>query len=456
MWPQLRDFFARELLTLIDPTQPGHRRRKVQVVATVGSALTLGMVTAFGVAPMVPSSALHGAPVRLPITFPDLTQQIEQLDAHPQTFVHQVSLQRGETVSDLLRRMSVDDTDAERFVRRNANARLLLRLQPGQLVQAVTDQDNKLVSLSTLLSSSDKTSRELVIDRNHVNELQAQIITLQNDTEWAMRSGAIKGNFFTSMDDAGVPDEVVEQMVRIFSGVINFHKDVRRGDRFRLVYENIMQQDHSVRTGRVLAVEFVTGGKTHQALWYAEPDGPAEGSYYTFEGKNLKQAFLRTPLEFSRLSSGFGERQHPFSHKWKMHKGVDFAAPIGTQVYASGDGVVSFVGQQTGYGNIIIIDHAGDYSTRYAHLSAFAKGLSTGEKVAQGQTIGYVGQTGWATGPHLHYELRYKDVPMNPFSTSVAATPPLNGARLNLFELYATNLLKRIDLLRTTQVAQAS
>ncbi len=308
MWPKLRDFFARELLTLIDPTQPKHRRRKVQIVATVGSALTLGMVTAFGVAPMVPDSALNGSSVTLPLTFPDLAKQIQQLDAHSQTYIRQVAFRRGETLSDMLSRLSIQDPAAEKFIRDNAVARRLIGVPAGQVVQAETDDDGKLVTLSTVLSTGSAAAQQLVIDRNDAGRLRARMEQLANDTEWAMRSGAIAGNFFTAMDDAGVPDAVVAQMVNIFSGVINFQRDVRRGDRFRLVYEVVKQQDRTVRTGRVLAIEFINQGKTHQAIWYADPQGSSDGAYYGFDGRNLKQAFLRTPVEFWRFSSAFGGR----------------------------------------------------------------------------------------------------------------------------------------------------
>jgi len=350
--------------------------------------------------------------------------------------------------------LSIQDPAAERFIRENAVARRLIGVPPGNVVQAETDDDGKLVSLSTVLSNGSTAAQQLVIDRNDGGRLRARMEQLANDTEWAMRSGAIAGNFFTAMDDAGVPDAVVAQMVNIFSGVINFQRDVRRGDRFRLVYEVIKQQDRTVRTGRVLAIEFINQGKTHQAIWYADPKGAPEGAYYGFDGRNLKQAFLRTPVEFSRISSAFGGREHPFQHKWKQHEGVDLAAPIGTRVFAAGDGVVKFVGKQNGYGNLVEIDHSGNYQTRYAHLSGFGQGMKPGTRVTQGQVIGFVGQTGWATGPHLHYELRFKGVPLNPFSTDVAAVAPLSGPRLKLFDMYAENLLKRIDLMRTVQVAE--
>lgn len=456
MWPKLRDFFARELLILIDPTHDLHRRRKRQIVSVVGSVLTLGMVTAFGIAPMVPDAALRGDRVQMPIAFPDLTPQIRQIDAHEQTFVSQASLQRGDTVDGLLQRLSINDPQAERFIQADRHARALFHLPSEQLISAVTDDAGKLLSLTAMLSFDAEQSRELKISRNAQNRLGSSVNVLPNETQWDMRSGTIDDNFFRAMDDAGVPESVVAQMVRIFSGVVNFHKDVRRGDRFRLVFENIQQQGRTVRYGRVLAVEFVNRGKTYQTVWYAEPGQASNGTYYTFDGKHLRQAFLRTPVEFSRLTSGFGTRNHPLFQDWRQHNGVDFAAPVGTRVFAAGDGTVSFVGQQNGYGNIVMINHAGGYSTRYAHLSGFAPGVRAGQRVAQGAVIGFVGQTGWATGPHLHYELRYRGQPLNPFATSFAAAPPLDGKRLERFNLYTTHLLKRIDLMRTVHIAQIS
>lgn len=193
-----------------------------------------------------------------------------------------------------------------------------------------------------------------------------------------------------------------------------------------------MFEGRPVGSGRVLAVEFSNRGKQHSAAWYS-PNDDERGNYYDFEGNSLRGAFLRTSLKFSRISSTFGMRQHPILNKWVGHKGVDYAAPSGTPIHATGDGTISFAGWQNGYGNVIIIEHAGGYSTVYAHQSRLAAGMAKGRRVSQGEMIGYVGSTGWATGPHLHYEFRVKGVPVDPLSASLPVTQKLTAAEIQAF-----------------------
>ncbi|PSB92317.1 M23 family metallopeptidase [Candidatus Pandoraea novymonadis] len=454
MYTNLRDFFVRELLILIDPTQSEHQKRKVQIVATVSFALTLlGIVTLFNVAPMVPNSSHAAASTNLPLRFPSLAKQ--QIDAQTETFIHQIAVRRGETLNDILARLSVNDNAAQRFIRNNVVARRLVGTTAGRVIQAKTDKNGHLISLSSIPPNGASNAKKLVLERNDTGVFHARIDRLlNNNSDWAMCSVAVDNNFFNAMRDAGVPDTVVTQIVNIFSGVINFEKEVGPGDYFNLIYENTMQQDRTAEAGRLLAIEFVNRGKTHQAIWYTEPDGNSEGSYYGFDGRKLNQVFLRTPVEFSRISSTFGGREHPLARQWKQHQGVDLAAPTGTCVFAAGDGVVNFVGRKNGYGNIVMINHHSDYQTRYAHLSAFSPKVRTGTRVTQGQIIGYIGQTGWATGPHLHYELRHKGKPHNPFSKNIAAVAPLSGHRLKLFDMYTENLLKYINLMRALKVTK--
>jgi murein DD-endopeptidase MepM/ murein hydrolase activator NlpD len=207
------------------------------------------------------------------------------------------------------------------------------------------------------------------------------------------------------------------------------------------------QDGEPVRSGRLLAVEFVNDGKPHQAVWY-QPAGQA-GSYYAFDGQSLRRAFLRTPIEFSRISSGFGGRMHPILNTWKQHTGVDYASPIGTPIRATGDGVVAFAGQQNGYGNVVIIKHQGVYSTLYGHMSAFAKGMRTGARITQGEVIGFVGMTGWATGPHLHYEFRINNQAKDPLRVAMPQALPIPGEQLAAFRTRSADLNHQIMLLRS-------
>jgi murein DD-endopeptidase MepM/ murein hydrolase activator NlpD len=457
MWSRLREVFARELVVLVDPTNALHARRRKQLTAAVGTVFTLGMAAAMGVAPRSAFDDPQAPRVREAIRLPDLRAQLEQLTETDATFVREERMQRGDTIASLLKRLGVDDPDAQDFIRRNTTARGLFALNPGQTVQAEVDENNLLVSLQANLGGDAKASRELVIERvgNEEAAYKARVQSVENELQYEMLSGAIAtGGFFKAMDAAGVPDDIVQQMLSIFSGVIDFHHDIISGDRFRIVYEAGFRDGAFVRNGRVVAVELIANNQLHQALWYA-PEGSAQGAYYTFDGRSMKRPFLRSPVEFSRVSSGFGGRDHPLHHQWAQHKGVDFAAPTGTKVMATGDGEVEFVGQQNGYGNIVILKHHSGYSTFYAHLSGFA-GMKRGEHVSQGQVIGYVGQTGWATGPHLHYEFRVNDVPLNPLAIAALDTPALAGPARQQFLSYTSGLLSRINALRTYNVASAN
>jgi murein DD-endopeptidase MepM/ murein hydrolase activator NlpD len=202
----------------------------------------------------------------------------------------------------------------------------------------------------------------------------------------------------------------------------------------------------------VLAAEFTTRGRTLRALQHASVQGGS--GYYAPDGGNLRKAFLRSPLEYTRISSGFGMRRHPFQRSWRAHSGVDFAAPTGTRVRAAGDGVVEFAGLKAGYGNMVVVRHRGQYSTVYAHLSRFAPGAQRGARLAQGDVVGFVGQTGWATGPHLHYEFRVGGQSRNPYAIAMPSGEPVPAAELAAFRRHAEPLLARLELLAANPIAQ--
>lgn len=456
MWSRLREVFARELVVLVDPTHALHARRRKQLTASVATVFTLGMAAAMGVAPSTAYDDPDAPRVLESMRLPDLRDQLDQLTDTSATYVRQERMQRGDTIAALLKRLGVDDPDAQDFIRKNSTARGLFKLEPGQTVQAEVDQNNLLVSLQANLGGDVSASRELVIERvGDVTDprFKARVHSVDNELHYQMGSGVIgPSGFFKAMDAANVPEDVVEQMISIFSGVIDFHHDIVKGDRFRIVYESGYRDGAFVRNGRVVAIELINRGELHQALWYSANGG--NGAYYTFDGRSMKRPFLRSPVEFSRMSSGFGLRDHPLHHQWSQHKGVDFAAPSGTKVFATGDGEVEFLGRQNGYGNIIVLRHHNGYSTYYAHLSRFAT-IKQGQQVSQGQLIGYVGSTGWATGPHLHYEFRHNDVPQNPLSITLMESPTLTGRARQQFLSYSGELMSRINALRTYNVASS-
>jgi murein DD-endopeptidase MepM/ murein hydrolase activator NlpD len=219
-------------------------------------------------------------------------------------------------------------------------------------------------------------------------------------------SGTIRSSLFAASDEARVPDAIAIQMAEIFAADIDMHRELRRGDTFSVVYESMTADGEPIgwgqATGRVLAAEFVNAGRTHQAVWYRGADG--RGAYFDLSGQSKKRAFLASPMEFSRVTSGFAMRFHPLLKTWRKHNGVDYAAPTGTPVRTVGNGTVDFAGWQNGYGNVVEIRHSNDRSTLYAHLSRID--VKKGQRVDQGARIGAVGSTGWSTGPHLHFEFR--------------------------------------------------
>jgi murein DD-endopeptidase MepM/ murein hydrolase activator NlpD len=261
-----------------------------------------------------------------------------------------------------------------------------------------------------------------------------------------MKSAVIQSSLFGASDAAGIPDSVAMQLADMFGGDIDFHRELRQGDRFSVIYETHWVDGRPLRAGRVLAAEFVNQGRKHRALWFSD-------SYYAPDGKNMRKALLRSPLELSRVSSAFGMRMHPFQQSWKAHQGVDYAAPAGTRVRAVGDGIVEFAGRQGGYGNMVVVRHDASNSTAYAHLKAFGRGIRSGARVAQGDTVGLVGQTGWATGPHLHYEFRIAGAARNPLSVPLPAGTPVARHDMDAFRAKAQPLFAQLNLVANGQFA---
>lgn len=364
----------------------------------------------------------------------------------PDRFLREERFQRGDTLAALLSRLGVSADEATRLAKLPA----LRPLRMGHVVTAETNGAGELLRLN-FISARD----QLVVLQRDGEGWKTSAESAAIETRVHMKSGAIRSSLFAAADGAGLPDGVAIQLADIFGGDIDFHRDLRRGDRFSVVYEMQYLDGRPLRSGRVLSAEFTNQGKDFRAIWYevADGDGRKVGGYYAPNGDNLRKAFLRSPLEFSRVSSGFGMRLHPFLQTWRAHKGIDYAAPSGTRVRAVGDAVVEFAGPQAGYGNFVILKHHGAYTTAYAHLSGFAPGIKKGSRVSQGDVIGFVGQTGWATGPHLHYEFRIAGEARNPMTIAMPAALPVPPQALGDFRKHAGPLAARLDLLRQTNLA---
>ena len=372
-----------------------------------------------------------------------------------QSFLREERVQRGDTVMELLQRLGMDDPAAIAFLKGNASSQSLFRqLSPGKILNARTGPQGELQSLVFPLNGGK--DQVLVVER-HGDRFTATEQALPLDTQVVMKTAEIRYSLFGASDAAGIPDSVATQLADIFGGDIDFHRDLRKGDRFAVIYESINYLGRAVRSGRILAAEFVNNGKTYRAAWFADPAGGENSSgYYTADGKNIRKAFLRSPLEFSRITSGFtSARFHPVLQKWRAHKGIDYGAPVGTRVKATGNGVVEYVGLQGGYGKVVVLRHQGRYTTLYAHLSGFAPGLRKGSRVGQGDVVGFVGATGLASGPHLHYEFRVNEVHQNPLAMALPSAPPLLPHQLGQFRASTGVHLARIDLIRGFNLAQA-
>jgi murein DD-endopeptidase MepM/ murein hydrolase activator NlpD len=415
---------------------------RLRWIIALGSLPFLGMVAAFGTAPDTSTSFV---PTRTVVESLDIALPDRSGDAN-QIFWHEERFGRGDTISDLLERLGVNDEDARAFLRQVRPGRSLRLLRPGTTVQARTAEDGTLLALRYItvrgyLVSFDKQGAKF-------NTVERQLsLTPQQE----MKAGEINSSLFAATDAAGVPDNVATQMADVFGGDIDFRRDLRHGDRFSVIYEMYYHDGRPIKSGRLLAAEFVNRGKSYRAIWYQ--DGTGKGGYYTPDGKNLHKAFLRSPLAFSRISSGFAMRFDPYLHKWRKHEGVDYAAPVGTHVEATADGIVAFVGKERGYGNIVILDHQRGISTRYAHLSRFAPGLHRGMRVHQGEVIGNVGQTGWATGPHLHYEFRVNDKVRDPLTVTLPGGQPIPPQQLAAFNSVSAPLSAELNLFKNTNLA---
>ncbi|OYY35697.1 MAG: hypothetical protein B7Y58_07380 [Halothiobacillus sp. 35-54-62] len=296
----------------------------------------------------------------------------------------------------------------------------LEKMRPGDTLDILISADQSLKSINYQIAPN----QSLSIQRNADNQLTANQIVLPVETRLATAEGHIDSSLYQSAIDAGLSANMVLQLADIFGWKINFLKDVQNGDHFRLVYEEKFVQGKRVQTGHVMAAEFTNAGKVFQAVRYTTPEGKA--GYYEPNGASLGRGFLRYPVEFSRISSKFSlARLHPIYDRIKPHKGVDFAAPTGTPIHAAGAGKVEFVGWQHGYGKVVKIKHDGGYETVYGHMSRFNDALKKGSTVAMGQTIGFVGMTGDATGPHLHYEFHVKGVYTDPLIAKMPEANPI-------------------------------
>lgn len=388
-----------------------HRHPK-RISAVIAALLLGGGGGAFAVASFAPAAPTD--PVRLvaePVSPLSLSEQIDLLDLHAFSLYRTDVTRTADSPESLLKRMGLADPAATAFLRSNETARKALFGRSGRTVTAEASDQQGLIKLRTqwVENSSDDQFKRLIVEKT-ASGFTARVETAPLVATQRLASGLIQSTLFAATDDAQVPDSVARQLTEMFDSNVDFHRGLRKGDRFSIIYEALEADGEPMRAGRILSAEFVNRGKTLQAMWFQEPG--SKGSYYAFDGQSLRKAYLVAPLKVSRMTSGFGMRTHPVLAYQREHKGIDYAAPIGTPVRVIGDGVIDFAGVQNGYGKVIYVKHRKGDSTVYAHLSRID--VKKGDNVMQGETIGAVGMTGMSTGPHLHFEYRVNNEPQDP------------------------------------------
>lgn len=359
-----------------------------------------------------------------------------------------VTVRRNETLGDIFKRLGLSATIMHKVLDGAESARQLTQIYPGDQIAFRIPSAGKLTGLQfdrdeahrVLLSLDDGKIKETVIER-----------ALERRAQYG--SAEIRGSLFGAGEAAGLSDALIMRLANVFNYDIDFAQDIRPGDSFSVVYEQIYRDGVKLRDGEIVAAVFINQGKRFEAFRFVDSDGRSD--YYNAEGRSLRRAFIRTPVEFTRISSRFSlARRHPILGRMRAHNGVDYAAPTGTPVRAAGHGKVLQVGWQNGYGKTIVLQHGREVTTLYGHLSGFAKGLSRGDKVQQGEVIGYVGMTGLATGPHLHYEFRVNGAHRDPLSVDLPKSEPLSGAELVRFQAEQAPLLTSLNVIAAESLAK--
>lgn len=431
------------------------QRHRRQLVIGFSGTLTGLAATAFGLAPLAPDAADLPQQVVVQTLEPavDLGAQLEALSDLQLELYRSDATRRQDTVDTLFARLGVQDPQAAAFFRQDATARKLFEGRSNKMVRAKADAAGRLIELVARYPTEQRGQTDTHFTRLTIkasaNGWISAVDTAELESRVQLASGTIRSSLFAATDEAMMPDAIASQMAEIFSGDIDFHRELKRGDSFSVVYESLTADGEPINwnqgAGRVLAAEFINNGRVHQAVWFKDQQ---RGSYYDFSGKSKRRAFLASPMEFSRVTSGFAMRFHPIHQRVMAHTGVDYGAPVGTPARTVADGVVEFAGWQGGYGNTVIVRHGADKTTLYAHLSRID--VRRGERVQQGQRIGAVGATGTATGPHLHYEFRINGRHVDPLRAARNAAPvPLAEQSRGAFMAQASLLRTKLDVAAT-------
>lgn len=357
------------------------------------------------------------------------------------------TVRRGDTLGRIFKQFSINIGLASRIAS-DETGESLKRLMPGNTMRLGLNEQGELKAMRYELTRMD----ELMVRMEGVEDISVTQREIPTQKRERTASQTIGSSLFLSASKAGLSDRLIMQLVKIFGWDIDFALDIRSGDHFSIIYEEMVRNGQTIGTGDIIAAEFINDGRLFHAVRHVDTEGDKE--YFDLEGNNLRGTFLKTPMEISRVTSGFSKsRYHPVLKEWRAHRGVDYGAPKGTPVLATGDGRVHSVGRNGGYGNVLVLKHGGQYSTLYAHLSGFKKGLQRGSSVNQGEVVGYVGATGLATGPHLHYEFRVNGEHRDPMKFEPPKAAPIADRHRDTFLARARERIEQIADMRPEQVA---
>jgi murein DD-endopeptidase MepM/ murein hydrolase activator NlpD len=360
-----------------------------------------------------------------------------------------LKVRSGDNLSLIFDRMHISPTILHEIMSLGQDVAILKRLMPNHEIR-FQFENGELEAMQYDVSLTDT----LHITKQD-SGYSAETIKTELETHITSTSGEITHSLFLTAQRAGLSDKLTMQLIELYGWDIDFALDIRVGDRFYVIYEEKFKDGTKVQDGAILAAEFINQGKSFRSVRYTHADGYSD--YYNEEGYSMRKAFLRTPVNFSRISSGFSlARKHPVLNTIRAHRGVDYATPTGTPIKATGDGIVSFAGYKGGYGNVVILRHGEKYSTLYGHMSRFVKGISTGKRVKQGQTIGYVGMTGLATGPHLHYEFHVNGLHRNPLTVELPKALGIPGELMTDFKSKTSPILSQLDNVITGKAIQTA
>jgi len=373
----------------------------------------------------------------------ELTEKLQPLGEW-----HTVAVNSGDSLARLFSRQGLSAQEVHKATDSDIAATRLKKIFPGDELKLRIHEKQ----LTELVYDFD-IGQSLHLTRNG-EAFVTQIIDKPLETRITQTNAVINDSLFLSAQSAGLSDKLTMELAGIFGWDVDFALDIRQGDSFTVMYEEIFLDGEKVRDGKIIAAEFINRDNAYQAIHYTDSEG--HGDYYTPEGRSMRKAFLRSPVAFSRISSRFNlQRKHPVLNKIRAHKGVDYAASRGTPIKATGDGRIVHRGNKGGYGRTVVVQHGSRYNTLYAHMSNYARGLKSGSRVKQGQIIGYVGSSGLATGPHLHYEFRIDGVHRNPLTARLPSAQPLSKKHIAGFKTKSNQMLARLNLIKRTQLALA-